>query len=75
MKTRAQILLMGLFSIVPLFPKESGARFFAARLIGVKEEALPQVQLSDPQDSSSPIKKMSLDHFNRGVTLSRTGGQ
>ena len=44
MKTRAQILLMGLFSIVPLFPKESGARFFAARLIGVKEEALPQVR-------------------------------
>jgi hypothetical protein len=44
MKTRAQILLMGLLSIVPLFPKESGARLFAARLIGVKEEALPQVR-------------------------------
>jgi hypothetical protein len=44
MKTRAQILVMGLLSIVPLFPKESGARLFAARLIGVKEEALPQVR-------------------------------
>ena len=45
--TYAQILLMGLLSIVALFPKESEARLFAARLIGVEQEALQQVQLSD----------------------------
>jgi hypothetical protein len=33
MKTRAQFLLMGLLSIAPLFPHESEARIFAARLI------------------------------------------
>jgi hypothetical protein len=32
MKTRAQFLLMGLLSIAPLFPHESEARLFAARL-------------------------------------------
>ena len=51
MKTYAPILLMSLLSIVPLFPKESEARLFAARLIGVEEEALPQIQVSDPRDS------------------------
>ena len=47
MKTRAQLLLMGFLSIAPLFPQESEARLFAARLIGVEQEALQQVQLSD----------------------------
>ena len=57
MKTRAQLLLMGLLSIVPLFPQESEAGLFAARLIGVEEEALQQVQLSDSQDSNFSADK------------------
>ncbi len=50
MKTRAQLLLMGFLSIAPLFPHESEARLFSARLIGVEEEALQQVQLSDSHE-------------------------
>ena len=38
MKTRAQFLLMGLLSIVPLFPQESEARLFVAHLIGIEQE-------------------------------------
>ena len=51
--TYAQILLMGLLSIVALFPKESEARLFAARLIGVEQEALQQVQLSDSHEGQT----------------------
>jgi len=47
MKTYAQMLLMGLLSIASLFPQECEARLFPARLIGVEQEALQQVQLSD----------------------------
>jgi len=47
MKTHAQFLLVGLLSIVPLFPQESEAGLFAAHLIGIEQEALQQVQLSD----------------------------
>lgn len=50
MKTRAQFLLMGLLSIAPLFPRECEARLFAARLIGLEQEALQQVQLSDSHE-------------------------
>jgi hypothetical protein len=57
--TYAQILLMGLLSIVALFPKESEARLFAARLIGIEEEALPQVQVSDPRDSGQTNQETS----------------
>jgi hypothetical protein len=53
MKTRAQFLLMGLLSIAPLFPHESEARLFAARLIGVEQEALQQVQLSDSHEGQT----------------------
>ena len=70
MKTRAQFLLIGLLSIVPPFPQESEARLFAARLIGVEEEASPQVQLSDSEYSNfSADKEDELDHFNRGVNI------
>ena len=51
--TYAQISLMGLVSIVALFPKESEARLFAARLIGVEQEALQQVQLSDSHEGQT----------------------
>src|SRR6476620_3366471 len=47
MKTYAQMLLMGLLAIASLFPQECEARLFPARLIGVEQEALQQVQLSD----------------------------
>jgi hypothetical protein len=50
MKTRAQFLLVGLLSIVPLFSQESEAGLFAARLIGVEQEALQQIQLSDSHE-------------------------
>jgi len=53
MTTYAQILLMSLLSIVALFPKESEARLFAARLIGVEQEALQQVQLSDSHEGQT----------------------
>jgi hypothetical protein len=53
MKTRAQLLLMGFLSIAPLFPQESEARLFAARLIGVEQEALQQVQLSDSHEGQT----------------------
>ena len=53
MTTYAQILLMSLLSIVTLFPKESEARLFAARLIGVEQEALQQVQLSDSHEGQT----------------------
>ncbi len=53
MKTRAQFLLMGLLSIVPLLPQESEARLFAARLIGIEQEALQQVQLSDSHEGQT----------------------
>jgi len=52
MKTRTKILLIGLLSIVPLFPQESEARLFSALLIGAEKEALRQVQLSDSQESN-----------------------
>jgi len=67
MKTRAQFLLMGLLSTVPLFPKESEARLFSARLIGVEEEALQQVQLSGSRDSNfSTDKENELRSFQSG---------
>jgi hypothetical protein len=53
MKTRTQLLLMGFLSIAPLFPQESEARLFAARLIGVEQEALQQVQLSDSHEGQT----------------------
>jgi len=53
MTTYAQILLMSLLSIVALFPKVSEARLFAARLIGVEQEALQQVQLSDSHEGQT----------------------
>lgn len=53
MKTRAQFLLMGLLSIVPLFPQESEARLFVAHLIGIEQEALQQVQLSDSHEGQT----------------------
>src|SRR5882762_9522049 len=53
MTTYAQILLMSLLSIVALFQKESEARLFAARLIGVEQEALQQVQLSDSHEGQT----------------------
>jgi hypothetical protein len=67
MKTRAQFLLMGLLSTVPLFPKESEARLFSARLIGVEEEALQQVQLSGSRDwNFSTDKENELRSFQSG---------
>ena len=53
MKTRAQFLLMGLLSTVPLFPQESEARLFTAHLIGIEQEALQQVQLSDSHEGQT----------------------
>ena len=67
MKTLAQFLLMGLLSIVPLFPQESEARLFVARLIGVEEEALQQVQLSGSRDSNfSTDREDELRSFQSG---------
>ena len=53
MKTYAQMLLMGLLSIASLFPQECEARLFPARLIGVEQEALQQVQLSDSHEGQT----------------------
>lgn len=53
MKTHAQFLLVGLLSIVPLFPQESEARLFAAHLIGIEQEALQQVQLNDSHEGQT----------------------
>ena len=53
MKTRAQFLLMGLLSTVPLFLQESEARLFTAHLIGIEQEALQQVQLSDSHEGQT----------------------
>ena len=53
MKTHAQFLLVGLLSIVPLFPQESEAGLFAAHLIGIEQEALQQAQLSDSHQSQT----------------------
>ena len=74
MKTRAQFLLIGLLSMLPPFPRESEARLFAARLIGVEEQASPQVQLSDSEDSNfSAGKEDALRSFNRGVNIISNG--
>src|SRR6266568_1881176 len=53
MKTRAQFLLMGFLSTVPLFPQESEARLFTDHLIGIEQEALQQVQLSDSHEGQT----------------------
>jgi hypothetical protein len=52
MKTHSQWLLMIIFFTLILFPQDSDARFFTARLIAVEAETFPLVQLSNSEEQN-----------------------
>jgi hypothetical protein len=52
MKTHPQWLLMIIFSTLILFPQDSDARLFTARLIAVEAETFPLVQLSNSEEEN-----------------------